>query len=53
MDTQSGMIERVEITALKNADTDTATAESKIKELLMGYLTIEPEKIYIQIREGS
>ncbi len=53
VDAQSGAIERVEITALKNADTDTATAESKIKELLMGYLTIEPEKIYIQIREGS
>ena len=48
---ENGEIERVEITALKKAGADTATAENKIKELLGGYLNIEPEKIYLQIRE--
>ncbi len=50
---ENGEIERVEITALKKAGADTATAENKIKELLGGYLNIEPEKIYLQIREES
>ena len=50
---ENGEIERVEITALKKAGADTATAENKIKELLAGYLNIEPEKIYLQIREES
>jgi stage III sporulation protein AF len=52
-DPESGAIERVELIVTKDANTEEATAETQIKDLLARYFGIDEETIYLKIKEAG
>ena len=50
---ESGAIQRAEIVATKDSAVAAATAEERIKDLLVRFFGLNTESIYIEIREGG